>query len=99
MDCQLKKYTYLMRSKPRNLFQPQPAEPLRRLFQNEKVSSGISTARILSHQYSGLIQIRKYAEGRNEEDLLTIFDQISAKTKEVREEIHRLLVQDFAYFE
>ncbi|MBN2037294.1 MAG: hypothetical protein JW768_11175 [Chitinispirillaceae bacterium] len=49
--------------------------------------------------HSGLIQIRKYTELHNAEDLLNLFEQISAKTKEVREEIYRLLVQEFQYFE
>jgi hypothetical protein len=49
--------------------------------------------------YSGLIQIRKYAEIHNAADLLELFEKISAKTKEVREEIYRLLVDEFAYFE
>jgi len=49
--------------------------------------------------HSGLVQIRKYAEVHNAEDLLNLFDKISGKTKEVREEIYRLLVQEFGYFE
>jgi hypothetical protein len=48
---------------------------------------------------SGLIQIRKYAENKNAEDLLELFVKISAKTKEVREEIYRLLVHEFGYFD
>jgi len=48
---------------------------------------------------TGLIQIRKYAELHYAEDLLNLFDKIAAKTKEVREEIYRLLTQEFAYFE
>lgn len=49
--------------------------------------------------HSGLIQIRKYAENKNAEDLLDLFKQISAKTKQVREEIYRLLVDEFRYFD
>ena len=49
--------------------------------------------------HSGLIQIRKYAELHNAADLLELFEKISAKTKEVREEIYRLLVVEFGYFE
>lgn len=49
--------------------------------------------------HSGLIQIRKYAEIHNAADLMELFEKISAKTKEVREEIYRLLVQEFNYFE
>lgn len=48
---------------------------------------------------SGLIQIRKYAEINFKEDLNEIFKQISGKTKEVKEEIYRLLVEEFKYFE
>jgi hypothetical protein len=48
---------------------------------------------------SGLIQIKKYAELHNTVDLNALFEQISAKTKEVREEIYRLLVEEFRYFE
>jgi hypothetical protein len=49
--------------------------------------------------YSGLIQIRKYAEIHNATDLLEDFENISAKTKEVREKIYHLLVDEFGYFE
>ena len=49
--------------------------------------------------YSGLIQIRKYAELNNAEDLLNLFGKISVKVKETREEIYRLLTKEFAYFE
>jgi hypothetical protein len=49
--------------------------------------------------HSGLIQIKKYAELKNVEDLGKLFEQISQKTKEVREEIYRLLVEEFKYFE
>ncbi|MFA5973230.1 MAG: hypothetical protein WC780_12835 [Lentimicrobiaceae bacterium] len=48
---------------------------------------------------SGLIQIRKYAELNNKEDLNEQFRLISEKTKEVKEEIYRLLVDEFRYFE
>lgn len=48
---------------------------------------------------SGLIQIRKYAELNNKEDLNEQFKLISEKTKEVKEEIYRLLVEEFKYFE
>lgn len=49
--------------------------------------------------HSGLIQIRKYAEIHNASDLLELFEKISTKTKAVREEIYRLLVDEFGYFE
>jgi hypothetical protein len=48
--------------------------------------------------YSGLTQIRKYAERQNDADLLSNLEEISAKAKEVREEIRRLLVQEYSYF-
>jgi len=48
---------------------------------------------------SGLIQIKKYAEFNNKEDMNLIIERIIAKTKEVREEIYRLLVDEFKYFE
>jgi|GEM_PF-6067506 hypothetical protein len=49
--------------------------------------------------HSGLIQIRKYAENGGIADLLEKFDEISALTKKVKEEIHRLLVGEFKYFD
>jgi len=49
--------------------------------------------------YSGLIQIRRYAEIVNQSDLINIFEEISKLTKEVKEEIYRLLVEEFKYFE
>jgi hypothetical protein len=48
--------------------------------------------------YSGLIQIRKYAEIHNLEDLQEQFAQISALTKKVREELYRMLVEEAKYF-
>lgn len=47
---------------------------------------------------SGLIQIRKFADVNGKPDLLARFDDISDKTKKVREEIYRLLVDEFNYF-
>jgi hypothetical protein len=49
--------------------------------------------------HSGLIQVRKYAENEGKADLLDLFAEISALTKQVKEEIYRLLVNDFKYFE
>jgi hypothetical protein len=49
--------------------------------------------------YSGLIQIRKYAESNGLEDLLTLFAEIQELTKKVRNEIYHLLVDEFKYFE
>ena len=49
--------------------------------------------------YSGLIQIRRYSEIQGKEDLQNLFKEISALTKKVKEEIYRLLVEEFRYFE
>jgi hypothetical protein len=49
--------------------------------------------------HSGLIQIRKYAEMKNCEDLNGLFKEINEKSKEVKEEIYGLLVKEFKYFE
>lgn len=49
--------------------------------------------------YSGLIQIRKYAENEAKADLLQLFAEISALSKAVKEEIYRLLVNEFKYFD
>ncbi|MEQ8532770.1 MAG: hypothetical protein RIB86_13035, partial [Imperialibacter sp.] len=48
---------------------------------------------------SGLIQIRKFADINSKSDLIAGFSEISALTKEVREELYRLLVEEFKYFE
>ena len=49
--------------------------------------------------YSGLIQIRKYAEQEGKKDLLDLFSEIQQLTKKVKGEIYRLLVDEFGYFE
>jgi hypothetical protein len=49
--------------------------------------------------FSGLIQISKYAEIHVKEDLQNLFKEISILTKKVKEEIYRLLVEEFRYFE
>lgn len=49
--------------------------------------------------YSGLIQIKKYAELENHEDLLQLFFEISEGSKRVKDEIYRLLITEFRYFE
>ncbi len=49
--------------------------------------------------HSGLIQIRKYAELNEDADLLTRFAEISEITKRVKNEIYRLLVEEFNYFD
>ncbi len=48
--------------------------------------------------HSGLIQIRKYAEIHNHEDLQEQFAKINALTKKVREELYRMLVVEGKYF-
>lgn len=49
--------------------------------------------------YSGLIQIRKYAEVNNDLNLMHRFDEISSVTKDVKERIYHLLINEFKYFE
>jgi hypothetical protein len=49
--------------------------------------------------YSGLIQIRKYANKEGLEDIHQLFIEIQELTKKVKEEIYRLLVEEFRYFE
>jgi len=49
--------------------------------------------------YSGLIQIRKYAEIHNSNDLIEILEEIRVKTKIVLDEIYRVLIEDFKYFD
>jgi len=48
---------------------------------------------------SGLIQIRKYADINGKLELINIFKQISDATKDVKEKIYKMLVEDFKYFE
>lgn len=48
---------------------------------------------------SGLIQIRKYADINGKFDLIDLFKQISDATKDVKEKIYKMLVEDFKYFE
>ncbi|WP_299289203.1 hypothetical protein [uncultured Mucilaginibacter sp.] len=49
--------------------------------------------------YSGLIQIRKYAEQEGLTDLLELFLEVIKLTKLVKAEIYRLLVKEFKYFD
>jgi hypothetical protein len=49
--------------------------------------------------YSGLIQIRKYAEKEGLKDIHDLLTEIHDLTKKVREELYRLLVEEFRYFE
>jgi len=49
--------------------------------------------------YSGLIQIKKYAEDQNLSDILNLFDEITELTNKVKDEIYNLLINEFNYFE
>lgn len=48
---------------------------------------------------SGLIQIKKYADVNDCSDLLEKITSITEKTKLIKEEIYRMLIEDFKYFE
>ena len=48
---------------------------------------------------SGLIQIKKYADLNDCAELLEKISDISTKTKLVKEEIYRMLIKDFKYFD
>lgn len=49
--------------------------------------------------YSGLIQLRRYAEINGRSDLTEKFETIRELTRQVKERIYHLLVQEFNYFE
>ncbi len=49
--------------------------------------------------YSGLIQIEKYAEVKGLQDLQDMFKEIRVLTKKVKEDIYRMLTEEFEYFE
>jgi hypothetical protein len=49
--------------------------------------------------FSGLIQIKKYAEQLGLSDLLNIFEEINAETKTIKDEFYRILVDEFQYFD
>lgn len=49
--------------------------------------------------YSGLIQIKKYAEINGKTDILEKFEPIKLLSKQVKERIYDLLVNEFKYFE
>lgn len=55
-------------------------------------------ARLLSKQ-NCIIQIKKYAEKEGLKDIHDLFAEIQELTKKVREELYRLLVVEFRYFE
>lgn len=48
---------------------------------------------------SGLIQIRKYADINGKIELIDLFKQINEATKDVKENLYKMLVEDFKYFE
>lgn len=48
--------------------------------------------------YSGLIQIKKYAEINGKTDILDRFDKIKELTKNVKDRIYELLINNFNYF-
>jgi hypothetical protein len=48
--------------------------------------------------FSGLIQIRKFAEINTKTDLLEKFQNLSNLSKAIKAEIYRLLVEEFGYF-
>ena len=49
--------------------------------------------------YSGLIQIKKYAELQGDVELLNRFNEISKLSKAVKQQLYKLLVEEFKYFE
>ena len=49
--------------------------------------------------YSGLVQIRKYAEMRTAADLNDAINDVKAKTKNVLDTIYHLLIDEFRYFD
>lgn len=49
--------------------------------------------------YSGLIQIKKHVENQNLTDLDNLFHQITAKSKQIKDEIYNILINDLKYFE
>lgn len=49
--------------------------------------------------YSGLVQIKKYAEVNGKADILERFENIKAINKQIKEKIYDLLINEFGYFE
>ena len=49
--------------------------------------------------HSGLIQIKKYAEKNSKNDLSEYFQQITAKSKQIKEEIYKILINQLKYFD
>ncbi len=50
-------------------------------------------------QNSGLIQLKRYADVNNDLALMQKLDNINSKSKDVKEKIYQMLVEDFKYFE
>ncbi len=48
--------------------------------------------------YSGLVQIRKFAEVRRSDDLHELLQEIKERTKIVLDKIYRILIEEFEYF-
>lgn len=48
--------------------------------------------------YSGLVQLRKYTEIAALADMAERFERIASLTKQVRDQLQRMLVEDFNYF-
>jgi hypothetical protein len=48
---------------------------------------------------SGIVQIKKYAQANSSLDLINMLDDISSNSKAIKDEIYRMLVEDFKYFE
>lgn len=57
------------------------------------------TTPIFDPPYSDLIQIKKYAELQADVELLNRFTEISKLAKAVKQQLYKLLVGDFKYFE
>jgi len=49
--------------------------------------------------FSGLIQIRKYSQNEGLSDLENIFSEITELSKQIREKIYDILVNEYSYFE
>ena len=48
---------------------------------------------------SGIVQIKKFANVRGALDLINMLDDLSSNSKAIKEEIYRMLIEDFKYFE
>lgn len=50
-------------------------------------------------QNSGLIQLKRYADINNDIELMQRLNTISSQSKDVKEKIYQMLIEDFKYFE